>query len=291
MALLRVQLIEEARKLVDEMSTLCLEYQKLIRDPHYSAIPDAGNLGRRLDLANECNHQFRTRPAVIASRLQVAGYVQAAESLLAYATVVHRFSLLTMSWDPEADRVLLEHDIAGESDHLFQLLEEGRRTAEAAEPSRKNLSDDELSLLLDASDLICDLGQCSDDYFFYFEGLQDAHEIDEDIPNWVRMSDITAAYDKLPVRALVERSKARGFGELGSAIERLSEAVSDVVHLPSSAYPRPQSESPASTGAGEVVPAGPAIDVIEVSRGVKQLYEAAVEILLQCASFPGERPE
>lgn len=291
MSSLRVQLISEARKLVEEMTALCLEYQNLLREPLFFTTPDSGNLSGRLDLADKCNDQFRTRPAVIARRLQVAGYTEAAESLLEYAAVVRRFSLLTVSWDPNADIVLLEHDVTSASDSLLRLLEKGRRTTETDELSRKNLSDDELSLFIAASDLIGDLGQCSDDYMFYFEGLQDAHELEEDVPNDVRMNDITAAYNKLPVRAVVDRSTASGLEELGSAIERLSAAVSGIVHLPAGAYPSPESESPASPGPDDIPATGPAINVIEVSRGVKQLYEAAIEILLKCASFGDERTD
>lgn len=254
------------------MKSLCLTYQSYIREPDY---PSGENLAKRLELADECNDRFRVPPIFIERRLQVAGYARAAELLTSFSRVVDRFSLLTIAWSEDADSVLLDHDIDSDAIALLSELTAARQSA-----SRKTPSDANLEALVTAADIIEKLAQSSDDYFFYFEGERDAHE-EDDIDPQQRMAGIKANYDSLPISTVVDQCKTSGNSELASAIERLSAAVSAVVHLPPDAFPSTEEEDPASIADAGLI--GRAVDVGEISGDVKNKYETAVSALLEAS--------
>ena len=277
---LRVEIIDEAAKLVNEMASLCLKYQEYLSDPLFSSVPNGAHLEERLQLANECAAKFRARPAEVAASLEVVGYDDAAESLLAYANLVHRFSLLTISWDFLHDIVLLEDDVVGPRDHILRLLKVARDRCVQSE----SIDGARLATLLKARDLIGNLGGCTDDYFFYFEGLRDANEdADEEeaeVTNEEHMGRVTDTYETLPTVKVVQLCTTHGFTELASAIEKLSEFVSGVVHLPANAYPAPTSDFPQPKEPDDLSE-GEQIDVEDVSRRVKKLHDDAVAVLLR----------
>lgn len=259
---------------VQAMKSLCLKYQSYIREPDY---PSGENLAKRLELADECNDRFRVPPIFLARRLQVAGYAQAAELMTSFSHVVERFSLLTIAWSEDADSVLLNHDIEGDAISLLSALTEAREMV-----SREKLSDADLKTLVAAADIIENLALYSDDYFFYFEGQRDAHE-DDGIDPKQRLAEIKANYDALPLLAVVQQCKIGGKTELASAIERLSAAVSAVVHLPPDAFPSTDEEDQASIAEDGAV--GRAVDVSEMSDDIKIKYETAVSALLEVSGL------
>jgi len=278
---LRVEIIDEAAKLVNEMASLCLKYQEYVSDPLFSSEPDGAHLEERMQLANECAAKFRARPAEVAASLEVVGYDDAAESLLAYADLVHRFSLLTICWDGLDDIVHLEDDVVGPRDHILGLLKVARDRCVQSESS----DGPRLATLLEARDLIGNLGGCTDDYFFYFKGLRDAHEdADEEgaeVTTEEHMGRVTDTYEKLPTARVVQLCATHGFTELASAIEKLAEVVSGVVHLPADAYPAPTSDFPQPKQPDDVAAGGEQIDVGGVVSRVKKLHGDAIAILLR----------
>jgi hypothetical protein len=277
---LRVEIIDEAATLVSEMASLCLEYQEYVSDPLFSSVPDGAHLEERMQLANECAAKFRVHPAKVAASLEVAGYDDVAESLHAYADTVNRFSLLTICWDGLDDISCLEEDVVGPRDHILELLNVARNRCVQSE----GIDDARLATLLKARDLIGNLGRCTDDYLFYFEGLRDANEDPDEengeITNEVHMGRITDTYEKLPTVKIIQLCATHGLTELASAIEKLSEVVSEVVHLPANAYPSPTSDFPQPVEPDDLAE-GEQIDVEDVARRVNRLHSDAVSVLLR----------
>ncbi len=283
---LREELLDQAIELVQAMKSLCLQYQSYIRDPEY---PLGENLGKRLELADECNDRFRVPPIFVARRLRVAGYDQPAELLNSFSTVVHRFSLLTIAfaWNEDSDAVLLQHDIESEGNRLLGVLTDARRST----PSHA-LPDTALAKLVAAADLIDSMALCSDDFIFYFEGERDAHE-DDDVDPERRMEELAATFDKLPVSAVVSDCKDGGYSQLASVIEELAAAVSAVVHLPCRVLAASAAEDadtdlliPPISGAD-----GHATDVIEISGHVKIKYDDAIDALLRATDGTKRRDD
>lgn len=259
MTSVREQVLDEAIQLVTAMTSLCLKYQSYLRTPDYSSSGD--NLHARLELADECNDKFRVPPSFIFRRLEVAGYQQLAESLRSLSAMVRRFSLLTISWDPEQDLVLLDDDVETPGNQLLANLEAARRGTETFVSSQP-LTDEELKTLLAAGDLIGHLATNVDDYLFYFEGLQDAHE-DDEISNADRMAAIRASTERLDTTEVIDQCTAKGYGDLASAIGELSAAVSSTLTL----------EQPATSPTPE--------DLDRLSAGIRDRYEKVTELLLR----------
>jgi hypothetical protein len=280
---LRAQILDDAIELVRAMTAFGLRYQW-----HLSHHDFPDNLAIRLELADECNDRFRVRPGFIALRLQIAGYDAAAESLRSFAALVRRFSFLTISWDVDADISLLDDDVDSAGDHLLGLLEVERHAKSSATTSPgQPLVEARLAILVAAGELIANLGECSDDYFFYFEGLRDAHEPEEkEISNEQRMLEVKEMYEKLAIREVVERCAASGYPDVASSIEELSFAVSAVANLPLNAFPSQTEDKPWISR--ELLPDGLEVDVKEMSGAVVARYREATERLMQ-ASHPRDR--
>ena len=209
------------------------------------------------------------------------GSREAAKLLLQFSSLVRRFSLLPVSWDPDADIVLLDDDVQGEKDRLLARLEAALGEISTAGDSDLP-STIELETLLTAGDLVEQLARCADDYLFYFEGLHDVHE-DDEVSNDVRMASVTKEYESLAIADVAEKCEASAHQDLACAIKELSRSVSAIVHLPSDSFPAASSddfERRRETGAAIE---GQEVDVGQVSNAVKALYEHAVEVLLQAS--------
>lgn len=278
---LRERILADAAALLEAMTSLCLEYQSYLRQQELPLDSHESNLGARLRLAAKCREKFDTKPYVIARRLQMAGYDAAANALRVHARVVHRFSLIEITWDEDSDSVLLNVDVSATHDEAVHELESARKDSLDVKEKSDGSAEEQLGLFIDAADMADNLYRLARDYLLYFEGWLPAG-YDEDESSEDRMLHVTWDYDNLPIDPVVHRCDTHGLQIAAVTLQRLSRAVSAVVHhLPPTAFPSPASNSPSSPAPDEVPVGGEEIDVEEVRNDLDAKHDDAINALLQ----------
>jgi hypothetical protein len=221
----RNELLDEAEALIGAIAPLALEYQSYVGPG--ALLRDGGNnLQARLRVSREWDKVF-PRPRVVERKLEMAGYDDAASALSALSDAVFYVTgWIEMSWEEDETDVLAV-DVHALRDAAIDEMSRARRTA----IDQRGRSGADLAPLLTDAALMGDaLRALAEDYLAFLDGCIPI-PINEDESAEDRMRRVTTDYDKLPVVAIIEQLRRRGFNDSAEALRELSREVRLVVNL------------------------------------------------------------